>query len=407
MFLAALLELVPNSQKILSDLSKLKDFLSGVSYLEISLTRIKRNDISVNQLKIDLKEKKQHRTVNELREKLNEYLNEYHYSKPAKDYANNVLNSLITAEAEVHEKLEDKIHLHELSSVDTLIDILGVAKSLDVIGVFKENYEIYCSELPVGSGSISSAHGLIPIPAPATVKILEKSNLIITTGPIKEELSTPTGVALLVNLNPVLKKPSFNLEKMVNSTGQKKFNSFINILRIFKGTKKDNIILDKLQSLKKYNEQVSVIETDIDDISGEIIGDFIEKFTDDNILDIQVIQAITKKNRPSFIIRILTKPEQKLKTIEKLINNLGTLGVRYSTINRICIERDIKKIDIEIDNLKYTLNYKISYYFIGNEKKIINIKPEYNDLKKLSQETGYSVRKLYFLLQSKLYNILE
>lgn len=407
MFLAALLELVPNSQKILSDLSKLKDFLSGVSYLEISLTRIKRNDISVNQLKIDLKEKKQHRTVNELREKLNEYLNEYHYSKPAKDYANNVLNSLITAEAEVHEKLEDKIHLHELSSVDTLIDILGVAKSLDVIGVFKENYEIYCSELPVGSGSISSAHGLIPIPAPATVKILEKSNLIITTGPIKEELSTPTGVALLVNLNPVLKKPSFNLEKMVNSTGQKKFNSFINILRIFKGTKKDNIILDKFQSLKKYNEQVSVIETDIDDISGEIIGDFIEKFTDDNILDIQVIQAITKKNRPSFIIRILTKPEQKLKTIEKLINNLGTLGVRYSTINRICIERDIKKIDIEIDNLKYTLNYKISYYFIGNEKKIINIKPEYNDLKKLSQETGYSVRKLHFLLQSKLYNILE
>ncbi|MBY9007947.1 MAG: nickel pincer cofactor biosynthesis protein LarC [Candidatus Lokiarchaeota archaeon] len=407
LFLASLLDLVSNSEDILKNLMALKNYLSGISTLEIKLVKIKRNDIVVNQLKIDLNEKKHHRTVDELRTSLNKFLNENFYSVTANNFANNVLNSLITAEANVHEKLENKIHLHELSSVDTLIDILGVTKCLDILGVFKEDFKLFCSVLPVGGGMIKSAHGLIPVPAPATVKILEKSNLKITLGPIDEELSTPTGVALLANLNPIIKKPSFSLEKMVNSVGQKKFKSFINILRIYMGEIKEKSDSNISSLLYKYNETVSIIETDVDDISGEIIGDFIHRLEKDKILDIQVIQTITKKNRPGFIIKIITDSNSKFNIIEKLINNLGTLGVRYYDVNRICIERKISTLEINIDNKNYSVHYKLSYYMVENEKKIVNIKPEYNDLREISKETGYTIRKLQSLIQIKLHKILN
>ncbi len=407
MFLAALLELVPNSEEIINELSNLKNFLSGISKLEIKLFKIKRNDIAVNQLNIDLKEKKQHRTVNELRVSLNTFLDTYIFSKPAKVYANEVLDLLIKAESEVHNKIEEKIHLHELSSVDTLIDILGVTKCLDQVGVFEENYQIYSSTLPVGGGNITSAHGLIPIPSPASVKILEKFKMKVRPGPIEEELSTPTGIALLVNLKPIVESPNFILEKVVSSSGQKKFKRFINVFRILKGNKKEDTILNEIQSLSKYSEKVSAIETNVDDVSGEIIGDFIELMENDKILDIQIIQSITKKNRPSYIIRILCKPVYKFGIIEKLITNLGTLGVRYYTINRICVEREIQKMNIEIDQNNYSINYKISYYLDGNEKKIVNIKPEYDNLKELSRKTGHSIRNLLFLIQTKLQDKLN
>ncbi len=407
LFLSALLELVPNSDDILKNLLTLKDIVSGVLLLEIELKKIKRNDIVLNQLKIDLKEKKHHRSINELKKNLNKFIDDNLFSEAAKSYANKVLNSLISAEALVHDKLEEKVHLHELSSVDTLIDILGVSKCLDELGAFDNDFKIFCSVIPLGGGTINSAHGKIPVPAPATVKILEDSNLKILLGPIEEELSTPTGIALIRNLNPIIENPSFSIDKCANSTGQKKFQLFLNNLRIYKGSLKDKKDWDDSSSLFQYNETISVIETDIDDISGEIIGDFMDKIEKDKILDIQVIQTLTKKNRPGFIIKILTNPNYKADIIKMIINNLGTLGVRYYEVNRICIERKIDILKISIDNIEYLIHYKLSYYMIDNEKKIVNIKPEYNDLRELSKITKYSVRELQSIVQIELYKIIN
>jgi uncharacterized protein (TIGR00299 family) protein len=405
MFLASLLGLIEEPNKILDDLKRLKDYLSGVSKLDLNLIMKRISGILVNQIKIDVKENKNHRSPKSLINALNQFLDENNYSDLAKDYANKVLNSLIQAEAEVHGQLIDKIHLHELSSVDTLIDILGVTKALDILGGFEKNFKIICSKLPLGGGIIRAAHGELPIPAPATSRILEKSNLIVYGGPIESELVTPTGAALLANLNPEILPYEMNLKKLVYSSGQKVFKNFLNVLRLFYGETKENESLNDIQIFQKYIEPITILETDVDDITGEILGNFIKEIESENILDVQITSNITKKNRPSHTIRVLCHPEYKFGIIEKILDELGTLGVRMNTIKRVCVDRKIEYKNIIIKNKNYDIRYKISFIENENEKKIINIKPEYEDLRKISENSGLSIKKVLFFTQIQINNI--
>ena len=407
MFLASLLDLVPNSDMILKILKELKNYLPGVLKLEIDLVKINRSGILINKLNIKIKEKKNHRSTKILKAALNRFLEEKNYSNSAKDYAKRVLNSLLLAEAEVHGVLADDIHLHELSSVDTLLDILGVAKALDILGCFESDFKVNCSKLPLGGGTIKVAHGVLPVPAPATSKILERSNLIVFEGPIEDELVTPTGAALLANLNPTVLPYEMNLRKLVYSTGQKEFNNFLNILRIFYGETKEKEFSDSFQILKKYIEPVTVLETDVDDVSGEILGNFIKNFESENILDIQITPNITKKNRPSYTIRVLCHPEEKFGIIEKILDELGTLGVRISALDRVCVDRKIENKKIEIDNKTYDIRYKVSFIETENEIKIVNIKPEYDDLKKISLDSGFTVKRVLFFAQAQINNVFN
>lgn len=401
LFLGALLDLIDNPNKIIAELIDLKKYLSGVNKLNITLNQKEVNGINVSKLDIDLNEEKDHRHASDLKDSLNKFLDDKEYSKDAKEYAKNVLNSLIRAEAKVHKNLEENIHLHELSSVDTLIDILGVTKALEILGYFERNLFIYASKVPLGGGTIKAAHGDLPIPAPATSKIVKNSNLIVYPGPIDQELTTPTGAALLANLNPKITRPHFHLKKDSYSTGEKQFTNFPNIFRLYIGQQKSEIEQD--QYLLQYNETVSVIETNIDDVSGEIIGDFID-LVENKALDIQVIHTLTKKNRPSYIIKILCHPDKKFELIEFTMEHLGTLGVRYYDLKRICIDREIRTINITIDKNSYSVDYKLSFIIRKGQKKIINIKPEFDNLKKISDKTKYSIKALKKIILPKIYD---
>ncbi|MFX1574582.1 MAG: nickel pincer cofactor biosynthesis protein LarC [Promethearchaeota archaeon] len=409
MFLAALLGLVPEPYKILEQLKELKEYLPGVSKLEIQLIKTSHSGIQLNKLDIDIKENRNHRSTKILITALNEFLEKKKISKSAMDYANNVLNSLIQAESEVHGKLINDIHLHELSSVDTLIDIIGVATALDKITGFDENFKVYCSKIPLGGGKIKTAHGFLTIPAPVTLKILEKSNLITYGGPIDSELVTPTGVALLTNLHPIFQKylPDVNIQKSIFSTGEKKFNKFLNILRLFIGESQglENSLLT--HPLNKYREQITILETDVDDVSGELLGNFINQLGKEKVLDIQVIPSLTKKNRPSNIIKILCYPKYAFELIDKIIHELGTLGVRFNTINRVCIERMIKKQTIEVHNQNFEVRYKISYIESEEGKQLVNIKTEYEDLNRISEALGIPLRKIQLIVQAHLKQFLN
>lgn len=407
MLLAALLGLVPEYNKILKELEKLQNFLPGVSKLEINLVKTVITGVQVNKLKISIKETKDHRTATILQKSLNDFLANIKISDPAKIYAKNVLNTLIQAEAEVHGELIENIHLHELSSVDTLLDIIGVAIALERIHGFKDDFKIVCSTIPLGSGTINTKHGILAVPAPATLKILEKSDLITYGGPIESELVTPTGAALLANLEPkVLQYPvEMNILKSVYSTGQKEFVNFTNVLRIIYGDGKGLQLSNSKHPLQMYLEQVAILETDVDDVSGELLGNFITTFEKEDILDIQITPSITKKNRPGYIIKILCYPAHIFQLIEKIIHELGTLGVRYNIINRVCIDRKIEKKSITIDEKIYDLNFKISFIKSDTGIEIVNIKPEFEDLKKISEESSLSIRKLQLIAQEKLKQI--
>jgi len=402
--LSALLDLVPNPEKILGELKELIDFISGVSKLEIELKKIKRSGIQLNQLKIQINESKKHRTPKSLREAINNFMNNKSFTEQAKFYANSVLNSLIQAEAEVHGELEEKLHLHELSSVDTLVDIAGVSRALELLGVFKEDFVISCSKLPLGGGSINTAHGILPVPAPATLKIIENSNLKIVHGPIESELVTPTGAALLSNLKPIDLPNAIKLDYVSYSTGKKEFKDFLNILRLFYGKTE---ISRGTHQLSNYLEQITVLETSVDDISGEILGDFVKKVRKNNILDIQIIPTTTKKNRPGYVIKVVCHPEHKFDIIEQIITDLGTLGVRINTIDRVCVERKIESKKIEIEGRVYEVNYKISYIESETGIKIVNVKAEYEDLRKISKQSGLPIKEIQIIAQSKIKSLIE
>ncbi len=257
----------------------------------------------------------------------------------------------------------------------------------------------------MGGGTVKTAHGILPIPAPATSKILERSNLVVSNGPIDEELVTPTGVALLTNLNPKIAPYEMKLKKLVYSTGQKEFGNFLNILRLFYGETKDTNSKGEHDLFQKYLEPITILETNVDDISGELIGNFIKNLEQEDILDVQIVPSITKKNRPGHIIKVLCRPDNKYILIKKMIDELGTLGVRFNTINRVCVDRKIEKKKIEINGKIYELKCKISSYISKNRKKIVNIKPEYEDLKNISKDSGYTIKEIKLLVLSKLNQI--
>ncbi|MFX1376618.1 MAG: nickel pincer cofactor biosynthesis protein LarC [Promethearchaeota archaeon] len=404
MFLASLLGLVPEPETILENLREITNHLSGVSQLNLELIKISRSGIQLNKLKVEIKETKEHRSAKTLQKSLNSYLNEKNLSISAKNYANQVLNTLIQAEAEVHGELNKNIHLHELSSVDTLIDIIGVTIALEKIKGYNENFNFYCSKIPLGGGKVNTSHGLLTVPAPATLKIIEKANLITYGGPIESELVTPTGIALLINLNPTCLEflPEMRIKKSIYSTGEKEFKDFQNILHLYFGEEINFGDNNSIQPLQKYVERVSVLETDVDDVSGEILGNMFNEFKNDKVLDIQITPSLTKKNRPNYIIRILCYPKDTFELIEKIIYELGTLGVRYSTVNRVCVERTLEKRIIEINKKDYSVNFKVSYIESENTKEIVNIKPEYEDLRKISVDSGIPVREIQFIVQAKI-----
>ncbi|MFO8018672.1 MAG: nickel pincer cofactor biosynthesis protein LarC [Promethearchaeia archaeon] len=396
MFLASLLKLVEKSEDILSQLTNLKDILPGVQKLEINQQTVPRSGVNVNQLNINIKEGKEHRKVETLRTALTEFLEQTSLSEGANKYARSVLDTLIEAELSVHKAVKKNIHLHELSSVDTLLDIMGAAMALDTLKIFSEDCQVYCSEIPLGGGKIETAHGTLPIPAPATAEILKKSEIETRGGPVQSELLTPTGAALIVNLKPIVASflPAMKILNIGYGCGQKTFKEFLNTVRVFLGTSKRKSSKSESHSLKKYSQPITMLTTNIDDVPGELIGDVLSSYPEDRVLDIQVIPSMTKKNRTAHQIQVLCDPVDQFELIEWMINELGTLGVRYETIQRICVERKIDTLEIPWKGKKFKIRCKISYIGEGKAQKIVNVKPEYDDLYEISIKTKEPVRKV-------------
>ena len=161
------------------------------------------------------------------------------------------------------------------------------------------------------------------------------------------------------------------LKKLVYSTGKKEFKDFLNVMRLFYGESHATEFKSKIKTFQNYIEDVTVLETDVDDVSGEILGNFIKILENKNVLDIQILPSITKKNRPGHLIKVLCHPQHSFDLIETIFSELGTLGVRFSHIKRVCVDRRIDKMEIEIDDKFYELNYKISYFMTDKKKKIV------------------------------------
>jgi len=387
MFLAALIDLGANLEKIIDGIKSLEKFIEH-KRIEVEVKDVIRKGFHAK--KVDFNpEVFLGMKGNEIIEAIKKSIESLKLTDKAKKFALNVAYTLLNAEAKLHGENISDIHLHEIGRVDMIAEIIGSTIALDDLGFF--NFKVYSTPVAVGGGLLKFSHGIVPNPAPATLEILKSKNFPLIGGPIESELTTPTGASILVNLvNEVVRfYPLIKPIKVGYGAGMKDFKEFPNVLRIVVGKQIDNKLL---------KDEIIVLETNIDDVNGEIIGYAIEKLLNEGAKDVSIIPVFTKKNRPAQILKVITDREKAEDLSRILIEEVGTFGVRMYPCERRILTREYIPIEIEINGLKEIIKIKVAKDAQGN---IVRIKPEYDWVKNLANKTGKPLREIMKIVEDK------
>ena len=389
MLLSSLVDLGVDKNQIIEGIKKIEKFLPDSKINKIDFQKIQKNGIESTELILEIDEKVSERKGVEIKNAIINSVNELQVSDKAKLFAESCINSLILSESKIHGISEDSVHFHEASSIDTLIDIVGVTLACEKLKFFDE--KIVCLPVSVGSGTVSFSHGTMSNPASAVLQIFKNSNLTIKGNNANEELTTPTGASILVNLtdDSVEHYPSMNISSIGYGAGQKNFKSFSNILKIVQG-----------RQVKTEMDSVKILETNVDDVSGEILGYLIEKIMKVGAKDISIYPGITKKGRPTNLISVICDDE-KIETItDILVLETGTLGIRISDSNRLIVSRTNHSFSLTFEGKSFEINYKKSTY-----KEKIHFKIEFDDLKNISETLDKPIRDVELFLRKEIEKI--
>ena len=391
MLLCSLVDLGVDKNQIVEGIKKIEKFLPDSKINKIDFQKIQKNGIESTELILEIDENISERKGVEIKNAIINSVNELQLSHKAKSFAESCINSLISSESKIHGISEDSVHFHEASSIDTLIDIVGVTLACEKLKLFEE--KIVCLPVSVGSGTVSFSHGTMSNPASAVLQIFKNSNLTIKGNNANEELTTPTGACILVNLtdNSVEHYPSMNISSIGYGAGQKNFESFSNVLKIVQGNQR-----------KTEMDAVKILETNVDDVSGEILGYLIEKIMKVGAKDISIYPGITKKGRPTNLISIMCDDE-KIETItDILVLETGTLGIRILDSNRLIVSRTNHSFSLTFEGKSFEINYKKSTY-----KGKTHFKIEFEDLKNISETLDKPIRDVELFLRKEIEKMEE
>ena len=386
MFLCALVDLGADKNKILEGVKKSQHLLPDSSIKKIDFNQIQKHGISCTELILDVDEKVHHRTGIEMKKAVLSASEITCLSDNAKKFAENSITTLISAESKIHGIPEDSIHFHEASSIDTLVDILGIAIALDDLDLFDE--KIVCMPVSVGSGTVSFSHGEMSNPASAILEIFRNSDLVIQGKSVKEELTTPTGASVLVNLcdDSVEFYPPIQVNSIGYGGGQKNFEGFSNVLKIILA-KENHLNVDSVQ----------ILETNIDDVSGEILGNLIEKIMKKNAKDVSIFSGITKKNRPTNLLSVICETQNVNEIADVIIHETGTLGIRIRDSSRILVPRTIHDASVDIEGTNFKIRFKKFNFGQKSDFKI-----EFDDLKYVSDRIDKSIKETDLLIRKEI-----
>ena len=389
MLLSSLVNLGADKNKIIEGIIKSQKFLSGSTIKKMDFQKIEKQGIESTELILEIDENVSKRKGIEIKKAISESVNELNLTTKAKVFAELCISTLISSESKIHGISEDSVHFHEASSIDTLVDIVGTTIALDDLRLFEE--KIVCLPVSVGGGTVSFSHGTMSNPASAVLQIFKNSNLNIQGNNSKEELTTPTGACILVNLtnNPVEYYPSMNITSIGYGAGQKDFENFSNVLKIIQGDE-NNFEMDS----------VKILETNIDDVSGEILGHLIEKIMDQGAKDVSIYPGITKKGRPTNLVCIICDDVKVDTIIDTLVLETGTLGIRISNSNRFIVPRSNHNFSLTFDGKSFEVNYKKS-----SHKGKTHFKIEFDDLKNMSNALDRPIADIESFLRKEIEKI--
>ncbi len=284
------------------------------------------------------------------------------------------------AEAKVHGGAVGETHLHELGTLDTLVDVVGGVAGLEMLGVER----VYCSAFPSGSGVIRSQHGLLPVPAPATAALFAIANAPIAAPPNNAhntgEMVTPTGAAILTTLAD-FKHPDMEVARIGYGLGTRDSQQYPNALALWLGN----------EDSAKYSTGVKLIETNIDDMSGEMLGYVQERLFAMGARDVWFTPIQMKKNRPATMLSIIVSDDKEQDAVDIVMRQTSTLGVRVRPLERIEAEREVVRIETSVGNVAVKIK-RLS----GD---IVAVSPEYEDARLCALEYDLPLQEVFNRIQ--------
>lgn len=346
----------------------------GLSGYQLEVNKVTKKGISATKFKVKIKEEGVERRFKDILTILEESKLDEEIKKETKK----IFFNIAKAESKIHQKDIDKIHFHEIGGLDSIIDITSAVIGIKTLGID----EIYSSALPVGKGFVKCAHGVIPVPAPATLELLK--NIPTYSGGIESEMITPTGAAIISTLAKSFgKRPLMKIERIGYGAGEKEF-TIPNLLRVCIGEKtlKDENLKDDYVS-----DEVVLIETNIDDMNPEFYDYIMDQLFSQGALDVFLTPIQMKKNRPAHMLSIIVYEQNLKEILEVLFSESTTLGVRV---------REIKRLRLNQQNFMAETKYGKIKVKVGMFKgEIKNIAPEYEDCKKMAKQHQVPLKEVY------------
>lgn len=345
----------------------LEELRAGLDSLATGATfraeKVKRHGITATHFTVEFERQHKHRHLPHI---LN-LIEQSQLPARAKASATRVFQKLGEAEAQVHGVPIEKVHFHEVGAVDSICDIAGACLGLELLGIV----EIHCSAVNVGSGTVNTEHGVLPVPTPAT-SLLLKDKPVYASGPVME-LTTPTGAALAVTLASSFgPMPPLRIQSIGYGAGTKDIPTQANVLRLTVGERTN----------ATEATTVSVIEANIDDCSPQVLGYAMERLFAAGALDVSIEALLMKKSRQGSLLRVIAAPEMQEQLAELIFLETPTLGLRVYQVERRVQARSVVEVDTPYGKVRIKVGASGSYA------------PEYDDCRKLALAEGVPLRQV-------------
>jgi uncharacterized protein (TIGR00299 family) protein len=289
-----------------------------------------------------------------------------------------VFQRLATAEARIHGCPVDTVHFHEVGGIDALVDIVGTALGFDYLGVGR----IIASPLPAGGGFVKAGHGMLPLPAPATLEILRE--VPIYGSDVQHELVTPTGAAIVSALaeefGPL---PAMRVVRIGYGAGCADLAVQPNLLRLILG-----------QPSAGAGENVTVVETGIDDMNPELFGYLMDRLFEDGALDVFWVPIQMKKNRPGTMVQVICRTGDRAKIVNRLLSETTTIGVRCHDVQRFTLKRETVRVATSFGDIRAKR--------ITQPDGSVRLAPEYDECREIAKRLDIPIRKVYETLLGQL-----
>jgi uncharacterized protein (TIGR00299 family) protein len=390
MLMSSLVDAGASKSKVVDAVFACQDFLKGSKIAKVNFAKVVSHGFAATQLQMKYIDSVHERKGAEMNRSLERCCDSLGLEQRAKTFALESLKTIISAEAKIHGEEFDSVHLHEASSVDTLADLVGCAVALQDLGLL--DGRIYSTKVAVGGGLLKFSHGTTPNPASAILEIFKNKQFMLVGGQAEEELTTPTGAAMLVNLafGSVDYYPSIAPEKIGYGAGAKKFEGFANVVRVLVGTPGIAAGIAK--------DTVCVVETNIDDASGELVGNLVERLSEVS-KDVTVIPGTTKKSRPAYLIRIISENAQLNNVLEVLFSESGTLGARVQEVERYVLPRAMLTVPVNVNGSTFSVHVKVVKDSAG---RVTNAKPEFEDVRMIASTCRMPVKRAMELVNAQV-----